>query len=448
LNLGRYFPARGRGGARRGRAGLPVSTPVPLVLTLMLFLALAAAGCGGGGGGGEDPGRSQARWTFLVYINGANDLEPFSGLNLNQMEQVGSTGDVNIVVQVKRIANRYDRNFPDWNDTEARRFYVTKDADAGRIRSQQLGDKFAADMGKPETLRAFVDWGVANYPADRLCLVIWNHGAGWRKVRTGGPLTRGVSYDDTTGSHIDTIALPNAVALPGGRRWDVLAFDSSLMQMAEVAYEIRNQARFIVGSEESPPGEGYPYHRFLARLVADPDMDGRTFGGHIVDETIAAYGPNSDITHSVLDASNLDAIAPALNALAGALLAAKDTYGQGIMQARELAENYSYPQNRDLIDFTELLLQTPVGGAGPRVNDAGVRTAVDRVQAAVRAAVVKNVNGSRHPRSNGLSIFLPSPSSYRLIDDEQANGFGQRYGALALTQAAPQWQEFLIRGPQ
>src|SRR5436309_1986144 len=74
----------------------------------LLFLAGCGSGGSDGGGGGnppvgtgtlvDQPGwtvRSQTRalapkkWTVLVYMNAANDLEKFGSLNMNQMEQIG-----------------------------------------------------------------------------------------------------------------------------------------------------------------------------------------------------------------------------------------------------------------------------------------------------------------------------------------------------------------------
>ena len=37
-----------------------------------------------------------------------------------------------------------------------------------------------------------------------------------------------------------------------------VAYDASLMQMAEVDYQIMSKTNLILGSEESPPGGGYP----------------------------------------------------------------------------------------------------------------------------------------------------------------------------------------------
>lgn len=429
------------------------------------------AGCGGGGSPSPGPSPSptplptppppgrwvgvnpapapvQKKWTFLVYMNAANDLEPYSGLNINQMEQVGSNADLNVVVQVKRISNKYDPKFAEWKDNTTRRFYIDKDADTSDINSRLLEQNDAVDMGDDDMLKEFVQWGVANFPAERLCLVLWNHGAGWRTARLRSDTKRGVSYDDLTGSHIDTIELPGAIGLANNRKWDLLAWDSSLMQMAEVNYEVRDQARFIVGSEESPPGEGYPYDSFLARLVQNPNQDGRELGIAMAQDMLTAFGPTSDTTQSVLDTSKIAAIAPAVDALGKALLGATGPHGPAIAQVRDvLTENYAYEENRDLLHFAQLLASAAPGMTTPRVPDTAVQTAANNVQQAVRAALVININGTAHPNSQGLSIFLPSPASYRDIDQRQNNGFGQRYERLAFTRAAPNWQAFLVQGP-
>lgn len=392
--------------------------------------------------------QSAKKWTFLVFLNGANDLEEFGSLNVNQMEQVGSTNNINVVVQFKRIRG-HDSSNGDWTDT--RRYYIQKDADKVNIGSLLLSSRGDADMGKWQTLREFVDWGVANYPAERYCLVVWNHGAGWRSVKLGK--NRGVSYDDATGSHIDTIEIPKAIDLGGGKKWDVFAFDASLMQMSEVAYEIKDKVQFITGSEESPPGEGYPYQLILADLASNPDWSGRDFAVDIVQKTIDGYNQNypgraPDITQSALDASKLADIAPAVNDLGRALYNVRFAYADALIAAREDSESYAYPYYHDLLDFTRRLTEPFPGTTGAPVPDAAVQSAISRVKTAVNAAVIKNVHGGDHPRATGLSIFLPSPAEYDNIDETQANGFGQRYNKLAFALAAPEWMNYLINGPR
>lgn len=424
---------------------------------LMILAFIALAGCGGTDSfvtqsvtPGPQPGwrsvnpvaaMGRKKWTMLVYMNAANNLEPYSGLNINQMEQVGSTDQVNIVVQIKKISNKYDPSFTDWKDSASRRFLIQKDSDPIRVGSPLLAQKDDADAGKAETLKEFIRWGVATFPAERYCLIIWNHGAGWRSQKVAGA-TRGVSYDDVTGSNINTIELPDALSHPEGRKWDLLAWDSSLMQMLEVAYEVRDKADYIVGSEESPPGEGYPYHLFLTRLAANPTMPPRELGEWMARDTLENYTSASDITQSVIDPTKLEALVSAVNQLGGALNGASNVRAE-ITEARNLPEVYAYPQNSDLLDFVRVLTEVPSGGSVPRVPDAAVQTAAHQVEAAAREAILFSVNGSRHPRSNGLSIYLPSARTYRTDDIAQANGFGQRYSQLAFSQVAPQWLEFL-----
>ena len=89
------------------------------------------------------------------------------------------------------------------------------------------------------------------FPAKKTMLVIWGHGAGYR----------GIAYDDVSNNHISVPQLGSALAnitKTTGRKLDIFATDASFMQMASVAYEIKDYAKVIVGSEESIPAQGYP----------------------------------------------------------------------------------------------------------------------------------------------------------------------------------------------
>jgi hypothetical protein len=439
--------------------------PRRALLPATAALAAGLAGCGGSSDTGTplvtQPGWTVTRtapvygskpWTFLVYLNGANNLDADGVVNVNQMEQVGSNANLNVVVQWKRLSG--------WNGA-TRRYFVTHDSDASTIGSTLLSSRGDADMGRAQTLQEFVQWGVHAFPAQHYCLMLWDHGAGWRAQKvsatraTGLPLGRGISYDDLTRSHIDTTQIPAAIHVGGGFHWDLLAMDASLMQMAEVDYEMRDEVRYIVASEESPSELGYPYDKFLADLTANPTWDGKAFGIDIAQKTLVLYGPTSDATQSVVDAGQLAALAPAVDALGGALTAAQSANGPAIARARDSAESvfsgdYS-GDYRDLTDFAHLLIDAN-NGLTP-ITDAGVVNAVHGVEGALTAAVVYNAHGNQHPHMNGLTIFLPTPTRYAAIDHEQATGTGPggsavRYTDLAFTRAAPNWASFLANGPQ
>ncbi len=428
-------------------------------------MTLALAGCGGGGGtvippaadlldGGRVVGQAgwtvqksvgvqpKKKWTVLVFINGANDLETYGVLNMNQLEKIGSTADVNIVTQFKRIGGRFDNSNGDWSDT--RRFYVRRDSEEAFVNSQVLSQKNNVDMGDASILQEFVNWGVETFPAERYNLVIWNHGAGWRSVKTRAqrpPVTRGVSYDDTTNNHIDTTALPGAIVHPEGKKWDLLSVDCSLMQMIEVLYEWRSTADYIVGSEESPPGEGYAYDLTIGKLVGNPLMDGRELAIHYADDTATRFANQYGITQSVIETTKIAPIVSAMNDLGATLLDLKVSAATEISLAREDAQSYEYAENKDLLHFLDRL--------EVRVNDAELKRKTAALRAAMKAAIVRNVTTKQFtPNSQGIAAFLPTPNRYKTIDIEQANGFGQRYTKLKLAQDAASWQAFLADGPR
>jgi len=366
-------------------------------------------------------------WTILVFMNAANNLEPDSVDDMNEMEQLGSTADVNIVVQWKRIAG-YDSSNGDWRTT--RRYYVTRDNDPDTVNSNLLVDMgTGVDMGNPNTLREFLQWGVRTFPARKYMVVIWNHGAGWRAYRDRlNIFARGVSYDDNTGNHIRIWELPLAMSV--GVRWNIIAFDASLMQMLEVAYEIRNLGDYIVGSEESPPAPGYPYHRILAPVIANPNIPARDLAVQIVTQTINYYNPDStdNITQSALDASLIENVALRVDVLAQVLLRVATDHA-AVAAARENAQAYAEYTFKDLWDYTEQLrTRLP---SSPALTDA-----INGVQNALSQAVIAEAHSNRRVnRSRGLSIYVPRPSE-----------FETRYNLLAFARAT-HWDEWLQAQP-
>jgi hypothetical protein len=121
----------------------------------------------------------------MVYMAADNDLEQFGIKDFLEMSSVGSNSDVNIVVQFDRTPE-FDSTYENWTDT--RQGLIQ----AGDLPNSGWGTSIGeANMGDPNNLKNFVNWGVANYPTDKYALVIWDHGDGWRSATA----TRGVAHD-------------------------------------------------------------------------------------------------------------------------------------------------------------------------------------------------------------------------------------------------------------
>jgi hypothetical protein len=351
---------------------------------------------------------TKSKWTILVFMNAANDLYQFSALNMNQMERVAGNPDVRFVVQWKQSKNLFASST--FNGT---RRYLVKADSSDAIASELVQDMGEGiDMGRPETSADFIDWVKTYYPADRYGFIFWNHGAGWK--RSPEDRGRGVSYDDETGSAIMTWELNAAL---GNQTFDFLAWDASLMQMLEVAYEVRERTPLVIGSEESPPGEGYPYDLIFQRWRDTPDASTRDLSKAFVDGMLAvqAYATRK-ITQSVLDTSKFSALLAKLDDLAENLAANRESLAVAIKNARDTAQSYSPRTNRfyrDLIDLCRILRSD--SSVGPETL-----AKLDAVIAAAQAAIVHEGHNANSANSAGISIDFSSGDVFTSLASDYA----------------------------
>ncbi len=250
--------------------------------------------------------RAQKEWTFMVYLDADNDLEGGGLDDFLEMSSVGSTADVNIIVQMDRIG-KYDARFGDWANCE--RFYVTqgmkpKTANAVSDWGDGQGGR-EVNMADPSTLSDFLKWGISEYPANRYAAVLWDHGDHWY----------GVCWDDSSGddclnmSDLDT-ALDDVYLELGGNTLDILGFDACLMAGVEIAYQVSGYADYMVASEYLEPGDGWNYQWSLDSLVQTPMMSTSSFCRAIADDFVESYENahyyKDDVTLSVVDFTFFD----------------------------------------------------------------------------------------------------------------------------------------------
>src|SRR5439155_21792284 len=182
-------------------------------------------------------------------------------------------------------------------------------------------------------------------------LILSNHGSGFyvppemfsgrsrRRVRAGRGVGRGffrttlvdpdphrgIAYDDGSGDCLDNRELKQVLAHAHrvlGRPVDVLGLDACLMTMLEVAYQLRDHARILVGSEELEARAGWPHDRILSDLIARPAMTGEELAATIVRRYAEAYArTGEDATQAAIDLGKLDDLVGAVDTLSRVLLA-------------------------------------------------------------------------------------------------------------------------------
>jgi len=296
--------------------------------------------------GKKPEAKAPAEWTIMVYSSAKNDLEPYLLKDLNEMEMIGSSAKVNIVAEVGRI-DGYDSSDGDWKGV--RRYYITKDTDKTKMGSKMLQDMGMLDQGDYRTLAAFGKWAKQAYPAKKYMLIVSNHGSGWEKGAKRLVLeNKGISYDEQSGNHINTPQLGQALREIG--KVDVFGTDACLMQMAEVVYEIKDSVDYIVGSEETEPGDGYTYNDFLGPVIARPAMTPMELGKQAVNAYADHYDKiDQGHTQSLAKAASVNKLLTVSNAFAQALMAS----GEKALAktSRDATINFAMEENRDLYDF-------------------------------------------------------------------------------------------------
>ena len=360
--------------------------------------------------------KNTKEWTIMVYLNAKNDLERFGIKDMNEMEMVGSDDNINIIVQMGRIKG-YDSSNGDW--TGVRRYYVTKDNDPLIINSKLIEDLGEVDMGSYKTLIDFAKWAKKNYPAKKYFLIIWNHGTGWVKGVNRKITTKGISYDEVSGNHINTPQLGIAMREIG--KVDIVGFDACLMGMAEVVYEIKNYATYIIASEEVEPGDGYTYDGFLSKLKSNPRMGPLDLAKAVVDAYISHYqslGYGS--TQAIIRTGKIDGFLKAVNEFADALI--KWGNKEVIRNAVLKAQSYAISDNKDLAHFASLI---HTATTDPTVKEKS-KALYDFIKTSL-VAYNKYTNSSYYSwwgptdysNSNGIAVYIPSYSIAQGYSDLQ-----------------------------
>ena len=354
------------------------------------------------------PINNTAEWTVMVYLDADNNLESAGIDDINEMEMVGSSSDVNIVVQVDRIpysvlaANNqgYADDTSNGNWTNTRRYYITQDFDTVQINSQLKSDLGELNMGDPQTLVDFANWAVTEYPAEKYLLVIWNHGGGFRSPAY---TAKDIAWDDTSGG--DRITMPeleyalSAISTQMGKKIDIVGMDACLMAMTEVAYQIKDYADILVASEENEPGDGWPYDTILGQLVVNLATSPKQLATDIVDKYIFSY-PYGNVTQSAIDLSYMDTLTSQLSNLALAIMDDSLTHKSKYILASVSSQYYGDPDFIDLYDFCNQLLAYS--------NSLEVKNIALNIQQTLNYAVIKSGYSSGSVSgSKGLSIYFP-----------------------------------------
>ena len=340
----------------------------------------------------------QAEWLVMVYIAGVNNLGLFGAAsnNVNQMEKGlyeagAAASSVKMVVEYGELASDGLGTLQIADGTKT--LLVQPDNDFDNVNSKVIGISKNADTGNVRTLENFVRRVKSRFPAKKTALIIWNHGGG----------IVGIASDDIHGSMMNLKNLSATLKKLKGQfgKFDVLATDACLMQMASIAYEFKDYADVIIGSEQPIPGAGYPYYGMVRALAeSGSSMSAKDFGAMLVEGYGYQYSGKSDTSLSAIDVSKLPVFKNKLNKWIG-LLSEPENFKIVSKAAvlKEVTRMNSLDSSRDLVHMIQVVnRQTGVSLAA--------KAAGDDLQNYIKQVLIIR-NYSSEPDNYGLAIYLP-----------------------------------------
>jgi hypothetical protein len=182
--------------------------------------------------------------------------------------------------------------------------------------------------------------------------------------------------------------------------------DACLMSNQEVAYQSADHVRYVVGSEDLEPGDGWPYTEIMRRLTADPQMDGAGLGRVIVEEYIRSYSDDTEtVTQCAVDVAAMASFTQPFEQLTRSLQAAvRDRDERAEIMAAQAA---SVRFQGDLVDVRSFCAGLLDGRVAEPVKNAA--RAVEAALDPVGYVVAEGHNGAPVTGVGGVTVYFPSP---------------------------------------
>jgi hypothetical protein len=429
-------------------------------------------------------------WTVLMYIAGDNDLEPYAAKMMQQVEsKCGSTDNVNVVAQLgrmeqselKKLYGTQGRKYKptnidgDWGGI--RRYYVTKQEDKGKDAETKIFSKCLQKtddkaMSNPTTLADFLVWGMKKYPAEHTMVVLCDHGGGFLGAFTSDASASGHSIMKPE----DISSAFKIAETATGKKPEVIDMVACLMATSEVAYELKDRAKYFLASEEIGTTASFDYGPVIS-TITDASAKGKSISPKTLAQTIVHHyddKPAAFKTKSAIDLEKMEAVKGGLGNLVEKLKntkvpAQKVADAIGMSQNFGITEQSIYPFYDQIHDLGGLARNLADSKQFP---DKAVNKAAKALAESVDAAVVSNlahdykrvesrgegksVDGKEtftdvriyqgHYDTHGLSVFAPNTPQainskkmpeYAGLDFVKESGWGDYLKDLGKALSAP-----------
>lgn len=348
---------------------------------------------------GNTPMGEAGTWTIFVYMSGSSlEVSQSSGTkDLKEMAAVLNSEIGENAANIRFVVQTGGAEGWRYGDisAEALQRHVISNGELETVAQVPL-----ASMGEAATLRNFVRWGVENYPAEKMGLVLWGHGLG---------SLGGVCKDDLfDGDYLELSEINSALSEASEVMTDKFEFigsDACYMATLEMADICASYARYMIGSEELEPADGWNYAALGELLANEPNADWDKISETICESFLTASEKSehaSRVTLSVIELSKIDDLLVKLNDYSRDLCGNLTTREQ-LREFKKTLEAEEHFGNKTICSgYANILDLGSLANAG-----AGTTDKAAAVFSALDTAVIRKINGGGHPTASGLTVYFP-----------------------------------------
>lgn len=337
-------------------------------------------------------------WTILMYIDGA-DLEQLSGFASKEIKEIVNANvtsenidNANIIIQTGGSFFWSDRNV---KADKTQRFILNKDKGL-----TLLEETDRQNMGDSATLIDYLEWGIQEYPAEKMGVIFWNHGSG---IQNGVCTDPCFQFDSLSLAELEYSFSTACNKL--NRRFDLIGFDTCLSGSLEYANVLAPYANYMVASAETEPADGWEYTTIVNTLLENPSIEPKDLGKTICDSYYAFFEAKSknklkDLTLSVYDLDKVDNVCIENNYLS------KYMY-DNVIQDQNNIDAYCKMQLSDKVAvYDENNIDI---GSMLNYFDKNTNYGIQNYKKALDEFVVYNVLGEKYANLNsaGVSLYFP-----------------------------------------
>lgn len=405
-------------------------------------------------------------WTILLYIQARNNLAPFAIQNLRALTNVGSSPNVNFIIQWEQPGQKG----------------VFRYALEGHQIIEKYRNLEENNICKPvDRITNAFRWTIQHFPSEKVGVFFWNHGLGAIDPIWGNPLRfltyayhpqgsqkatinsithvsndhhRACSFDEEARVYLSTtelIKVAHNMKMILKRKLEIIAFDACFMSCFCIWYLLQEFAKIGVGSSDIELATGWHYAAIMQyfankaaeaiklnrpRPITETDLSGA------ITETYGQFynGRTHIYTLSAINLSAMEDIKKNIDYIAHKLHAYMDIFGdrfkQVIIKARKATLEFANPMFADIrsfyIELHKQLSSTPICRAnGLRLENPTLHQAPglydetrdpDEIKNFKRnilegiklmeKAVISHVSSPHLSRSSGFGIYFPCRDFY------------------------------------